>query len=232
MASADFKMTSKDNVTLHIYSWGAQETDNPKGVVQVAHGMAEHGERYERFAQRLVSKGYLVYANDHRGHGKTAGSVENLGYFADENGWDLVVEDMHLLTQTIKSKHPDLPVFLLGHSMGSLLASIRGISAMLWLNTTVLAQGQLDLLDLNEDGTDDRSPDVEIVPVGIEKLTYLRMILTLAKETRLYEFPYDWRRHLEDSADRLHRTFVRTAGLPGSLSLSRTTTPEGIAPIE
>lgn len=93
--------------------------------------------------------------------------------------------------------------------MGSLLASTVGISALLWLNPTLLTNGGLNLLDLNEDGTGDRSPDVQIVPVGIEKLTYLKMILLLAKETRLYEFPYDWRRHLELSADHLHRSIER-----------------------
>ncbi len=122
MGSVDFKLSAEDSVNIHVYSWGVEKDNNARGVVQIAHGMAEHGKRYESFAQALVKRGYLVYANDHRGHGETAGSIENLGYFADENGWDLVVKDMYLLTQQIKSKHPDLPVFLFGHSMGSFLA--------------------------------------------------------------------------------------------------------------
>jgi alpha-beta hydrolase superfamily lysophospholipase len=84
--------------------------------------MAEHSKRYQRFASVLVNAGYAVYANDHRGHGKTAGRVENLGYFADQNGWDLVVQDMRQLTKIIKENHGDIPVFLFGHSMGSLLS--------------------------------------------------------------------------------------------------------------
>ncbi len=122
MKSVDFKLTSEDGKKIHVYSWGIEKNNNPRAVVQIAHGMAEHGKRYGDFAQALVNNGYMVYANDHRGHGKTAGTIEKLGYFADKNGWDLVVKDVYLLTQTIKSKHPDLPVFLFGHSMGSFLA--------------------------------------------------------------------------------------------------------------
>lgn len=99
-------------------------------------------------------------------------------------------------------------VFLPG-VMGSLLASTQGLSSPIWLNPIILLNGQVGLLDLNDDGTDDRSPDVHIVPVGIEKLTYLKIILTLAQQTRLYEFPYDWRRHLEWNAHKLQQALQR-----------------------
>ena len=102
-----------------------------------------------------------------------------------------------------------VPTVLLPGLMGSLLASIRGIGTMLWFNPTLIADGHINLLDLNDAGTGDRSPDVEIVPVGIEKLTYLRAILALARETRLYEFPYDWRRNLEWNAGLLHQSILR-----------------------
>jgi alpha-beta hydrolase superfamily lysophospholipase len=84
--------------------------------------MGEHAARYERFAQTLTNEGYAVYANDHRGHGKTAGSLENIGYFADENGWEKVVNDLHTLSGIIKKENPNKPFFLLGHSMGSFLS--------------------------------------------------------------------------------------------------------------
>ncbi len=104
---------------------------------------------------------------------------------------------------------------LLPGIMGSLLASVRGISAVLWFNPTVVLDGHINLLDLNDDGDGDRSPDVEITPVGIEKFTYLRLIVALAHETRLYEFPYDWRRHLEYNARLLHEALRRwSAGAP------------------
>lgn len=113
-----------------------------------------------------------------------------------------------LLSQPLKEQPRLATVFLPG-IMGSLLASVRGISTVLWFNPEIITNGHINLLDLDDDGQTDRSPDVEIVPVGIEKLTYLKMIVTLARETRLYEFPYDWRRSLEWNADLLHRSLER-----------------------
>lgn len=112
------KMTDGHEIFIHKWESG---TSTPKGIVQISHGMAEHAGRYEPFAEKLVDSGYLVYANDHRGHGKTAGSLDNLGFFAENNGWMSVVEDMNELTSIIRNAHPGLPVFLLGHSMGSFL---------------------------------------------------------------------------------------------------------------
>lgn len=93
--------------------------------------------------------------------------------------------------------------------LGSLLASVRGLSALLWLNPAILMDGHLNLLDLAEDGRSDRSPDVHIVPIAIEKMTYLELIRTLAAHSRLYQFPYDWRLHLETNADLLHKSIQR-----------------------
>jgi len=118
-------------------------------------------------------------------------------------------EEVRALLDRPPSTAPRVPTVLLPGIMGSLLASIRGISTILWFDPTVILNGHLNLLDLNDDGTGDRSPDVEIVPVGIEKLFYLKLVLTLARETRLYEFPYDWRRHLEWNAQQLHRALER-----------------------
>lgn len=118
-------------------------------------------------------------------------------------------EEVRALLARPPGTAPRVPTVLLPGVMGSLLASVRGISTILWFDPTVLLNGHLNLLDLNEDGTGDRSPDVEIVPVGIEKLFYLRLILTLARETRLYEFPYDWRKRLEWNANQLHEAIQR-----------------------
>ncbi|MCD6520298.1 MAG: alpha/beta fold hydrolase [Anaerolineae bacterium] len=106
-------------------------------------------------------------------------------------------------------KKDRVPTIFLPGIMGSLLASVRGLSVLLWFNPTVILNGYVNLLDLDEEGTQDRSPDVEIVPVGIEKVTYLKMILSLAGATRLYEFPYDWRKRLEWNAQLLHRAIQR-----------------------
>lgn len=122
MKSDSFTFTAKGDVDIFVHRWQPEKDIDTKAVVQIAHGMAEHSARYENFANALVNEGYTVYANDHRGHGKTAGSIENMGYWADQDGWDLVVGDMVQLTRTLKDTHPGLPVFLFGHSMGSFLS--------------------------------------------------------------------------------------------------------------
>ena len=93
----------------------------PRGIVQIAHGIAEHVERYDGFAQYLAERGFLVAANDHLGHGQSVNTPEDLGFFAEEKGWDLVVSDMHKLHTLLAQAHPGLPCFLFGHSMGSFL---------------------------------------------------------------------------------------------------------------
>ncbi len=120
MRSETQTLKAADGTTLHLYRW-SPEGQAPKGVVQIVHGMAEHAARYERFAEALTSAGYEVYANDHRGHGQTA-APEDHGYLADGNGFDITVNDMALLTRLARAEHPDLPVFVFGHSMGSFLA--------------------------------------------------------------------------------------------------------------
>lgn len=91
-----------------------------KGIVQIAHGMAEHKERYKPFMEFLASVGYISIINDHRGHGKSIKSKEDLGYFYDDKG-EGIVEDIYTITKYVKDKYPKLPVYLLGHSMGSMV---------------------------------------------------------------------------------------------------------------
>ncbi len=102
-------------------------------------------------------------------------------------------------------------VVLLPGVLGSILASTCGISAILWFNPAILLDGHVNLLELDGTGTRDRTPDVSIVPIAIEKVVYLKLILTLARETRLYEFPYDWRLPLESNARELHAAIQRWA---------------------
>jgi alpha-beta hydrolase superfamily lysophospholipase len=91
--------------------------------VQIAHGMAEHGERYEGFAEALCAAGFDVWVMDLLGHGKSAESEEQWGYFGEEHGWKNLVGDIRLMTGLMKDTYPDdLPIFLFGHSMGSFLA--------------------------------------------------------------------------------------------------------------
>lgn len=97
-------------------------SDGPKAIFQIAHGMAEHGERYEDFAKYLCEKGFAVLINDHVGHGKSIRSDDDIGYFGESNGWDAFVEDQRAFTELIKAEYPDIPVIFFGHSMGSFIA--------------------------------------------------------------------------------------------------------------
>ncbi len=119
MQSTTTTVTASDGIPLHTHRW--LPDGQPQAVVQVAHGMAEHASRYARLAEALTAAGYAVYAHDHRGHGQTASEADH-GYFADRNGWAAVVEDVRAVTRFAQDEHPGLPVFLLGHSMGSFLA--------------------------------------------------------------------------------------------------------------
>ena len=121
MKSTNFTFKSGEGLEIYVYKWEPEENVNIKGVLQIAHGMAERASRYERFAKVLTDNGYIVYINDHKGHGKTAKTIENVGYLAEKDGFQWLVKDMHTLTNIIKKENKDLPVFLLGHSMGSFL---------------------------------------------------------------------------------------------------------------
>lgn len=121
MLEKNFSFKDSQGVDIFVYKWEPEQGVNIKGVVQIAHGMAEHAKRYGHFAEKLTSSGYIVYANDHRGHGKTAESVEKIGY-CGEDGFTWKVKDMKQLTSIIKKENPKQPVYLFGHSMGSLLS--------------------------------------------------------------------------------------------------------------
>lgn len=122
MISDTFQFKDKYGKTIFVYKWIPEKDIEVKGVVQIAHGASEHGKRYESFAEILTCNGFIVYANDHRGHGLTAENEDELGHFGDEDGWKLVVQDMHELTEIIKEENKELPIFLFGHSMGSFLS--------------------------------------------------------------------------------------------------------------
>ena len=95
--------------------------DKPiRGIVQIAHGMVEHQASYYDLMKFLAKVGYVSIIHDHRGHGKSVWSEKDLGYFYEENA-EYIVEDMHQITQYVKERYPKVPVYLFGHSMGSLI---------------------------------------------------------------------------------------------------------------
>ena len=93
----------------------------PRAVVQIAHGIAEHIDRYRPFMEFLADKGFVVAGNDHLGHGKSIRVPEEQGFFAEKDGWWRVVDDMDKLHDIMSNEYPELPYVLFGHSMGSFL---------------------------------------------------------------------------------------------------------------
>lgn len=118
IACKDFYFTSTDGKTrIHAQRWLPE--GSPRAVVQIAHGMVEHIERYDDFARTLAACGYLVCGNDHIGHGKSAPSVEAIGILP-LNGADIMVGDVHNLREmAVEQVGSSVPYFLFGHSMGS-----------------------------------------------------------------------------------------------------------------
>jgi alpha-beta hydrolase superfamily lysophospholipase len=119
MSRDEFSFPSGDGLEIAYYRWRAP--GRAVGIVQIAHGMGEHALRYEPLAAFLNSAGFHVFANDHRGHGRSAKGPDSLGDFG-AGGWNALVEDMVSLTKYARMREGKLPLVLLGHSMGSFAA--------------------------------------------------------------------------------------------------------------
>jgi alpha-beta hydrolase superfamily lysophospholipase len=122
MRTDPFLFTADDWAQLFVHRWLPDDEDDTKAVIHIAHGLAEHGGRYERVARFLTDNGYAVYVNDHRGHGRTAQRPEELGHFADTDGWQRIATDLVQMCSEEKQKYEGLPLILLGHSLGAQLA--------------------------------------------------------------------------------------------------------------
>ena len=116
-----FTFPSTDRITrIHGILWD-DESRKPKAVIQLIHGMVEFIDRYDDFANYLVSQGFAVVGHDHLGHGQSVTDEEKLGYIAADNPGRVLVQDIHRLRLCMETKYEGLPYFMLGHSMGSYL---------------------------------------------------------------------------------------------------------------
>jgi alpha-beta hydrolase superfamily lysophospholipase len=113
-------LASPTGAALNLYVKHAE--GEPRAVIQINHGLAEHAARYARFADFLSMRGCHVYAHDHRGHGFTRAPDAPQGRFGNENGGDKVIADVVAVHDLIAKSHPCLPVIAFGHSMGGLIA--------------------------------------------------------------------------------------------------------------
>lgn len=101
--------------------------NNIRGVVQISHGMIDYIGRYTIMAEALCGAGYVLAGNDHLGHGDSVSSPEDLGFFASRDGYKYVIDDLKAMNDLLRGEYPDLPLVLLGHSMGSFLARLYAV---------------------------------------------------------------------------------------------------------
>lgn len=115
-----FSFIDKEGKNIKCYKWSPK--GKSRGIIQISHGMTEYALRYDYFAKMLCEKGFIVYAHDHRGHGCTAETPDDLGYISDNEGFDILVSDLKEYSNLIKKENPNLPLILFGHSMGSFVS--------------------------------------------------------------------------------------------------------------
>lgn len=203
MISENFNFIGEEQVEVYGYKWLPDPEIRVKGIVQIAHGMAEGAHRYERVAQYLTDYGYIVYAHDHRGHGKTAKSLDEIGILAKESGFKCLVKDLYTLTQMIKRENPDTPLFLLSHSMGSFVAQAYIMGYGKELDGVILSgtngkQGPiLDIglwiakQEVKKKGRNVKSPSMDHLIFG-----------TYNKQFKPNRTPFDWLSRDEEEVDK------------------------------
>lgn len=148
-----FDYRGANGLTIVAYRWDT--TASPRAVVQITHGMGEHALRYGEFARALNAAGIVVYAQDQRNHGATAKSKADLGQLGP-NGWSMLLEDIHLLVQLIRSQNPNMPLVLLGHSMGSFAVQQYLLDHSMEVDAVILS-GTI-ALDLSKPAVDQDQP--------------------------------------------------------------------------
>lgn len=104
---------------IYAYIWEPSPDVKTVGVLQISHGMSEHAQRYAPFARFMSQKGFVVCANDHLGHGKSANG--QFGYFGNHNGHKYLAKDVYKLFNIMKKDYKDVPYIIMGHSMGSFI---------------------------------------------------------------------------------------------------------------
>ena len=112
---------------IHALSFIPEDRGSVRFVIQIAHGMAEHKERYIKFAEKLCDNGFAVFINDHIGHGESVSDESELGYFGARDGWKSFIGDCKRLMEFAKAEFPGVPYIFFGHSMGSFIS--RSFSA-------------------------------------------------------------------------------------------------------
>ena len=183
-----FIFSAADDTQVHCHRWPLEK---PTAIVQIVHGGAEHAGRYQGLAQALNARGYAVYAEDHRGHGRTGEINTSLGDMGAANAFERVCDDVLALGRRAKTEYPDIPLIILGHSLGSLIVqrillqhSHEYAAAVLSGSpdiTGIAAGAKLVHAEVDRVGRGQVSDALEAAAVG-----------TLAAAIPNAETPYDW----------------------------------------
>ncbi len=123
----EFCINSTDNIHTLVGRLYIPETEI-KGLFHIVHGMTEHIERYDKIMSHLAENGYLAFGYDNLGHGKTAKDDSELGFIAHNDGWKYLIRDVDAFETAVKKLYPEKPMYLFGHSMGSFIVRLAGVS--------------------------------------------------------------------------------------------------------
>jgi len=192
-------ISAEDRTKIYLRKYIPNE---PIAVVQIVHGMAEHGGAYEKFIEFLVQNQFAVFIHDQRGHGKTAKNEDDLGYFGNQIKWEDIAKDIIYISKMIKNDF-NLPLILFGHSMGSYLSRrVVQLDGALYdgliISGTGFDPGILRTLGVFLSGT-------ESLIIGENKRSKLLDFLTFGNFNNHFKFPrtkYDWLTRDEAEIDR------------------------------
>lgn len=145
---------------------------DPKAVIQIFHGMAEHKERYIPFMEFLAANGYAVYAHDHRKHGESISEEEGYGIFTKEDLFTDVIDDCNKVTKKIIKDYPGKKIVIMGHSMGSIIARLY-ISRYALIPSAAIIMGTLSIF----------KPSQGFAPIALAKT--IRLFTSSKKRSNL-----------------------------------------------
>lgn len=144
MSPTEYKDSFKSSNQTDLIAYYVYKPENkPKAVIQLVHGMCEYIERYSDFIAFLCENGFAVCGHDHLGHGNSVLNEDYLGYFAPQKGWQYLVKDTVKMSGIIRKQYPDIPLFLIGHSLGSLTSRVA-LSKCGYLYNSVILLGALN----------------------------------------------------------------------------------------
>lgn len=168
---------------IFVRSWIPENPSDIKAIIQIAHGMSEYLEYYNWIAEKLTQAGYVVFANDHIGHGRSVKNDDMLGYFGDEDGWMNFIKDQRKVTEIARKEYPGLPFFTMGHSMGSFISRAyteiyKDVDGAIYLGTSGPQPTAMGVMVANLTaklhGKMQRSPVIEKIAFGTYNLKFER----------------------------------------------------------